>query len=569
MSGLQAVRFSALERRLGGFIGALWATYPKLRSLPAEGIDPPRRVNFGHGQVQVPERFRGVSDESSERLFYAALAHAGAHIHYTGARFIPGALKPMQIALVALVEDARVDHLAMREFPGLAKLFLPFHRAAPGNGTIAPILLARLSRALIDPRHRDGDAWVEKGRSLFFAAADDWRNPDISRRIGGLLGNDLGQMRVQFNPATYVVEPAYRDDNLGLWSPPDQSPGPPDSETFLEAARLVESDTQQPNSHREDDDAAPASAARPAAPTEETGVPIATYPEWDHAIRQYRPHWTTLRDYPPRTGAQADIDDIIAAHAPLAHRLETLIGGAMVSRPRRLRRQAEGDALDLDACIAAAIDLRHGVLPDQRVYTRMERQHRDLATLVLLDVSHSTNDHLPSAGPSVLALERAAAALLGDAMAGLGDHFAIHAFCSNGRNDVRYSVIKDFAAPFDDAAKQCLAGLRGALSTRLGAALRHAGSELGRQMTYRRLLLVVSDGEPSDIDIGDRRYLVEDARHAVQELAQRGIDAFCVGLDAGGDAYFNRIFGRNRTIQIDRLERLPEALPLIYLRLTA
>jgi len=168
----------------------------------------------------------------------------------------------------------------------------------------------------------------------------------------------------------------------------------------------------------------------------------------------------------------------------------------------------------------------------------------------------------------VLALERAAASLLGDAMQNLGDRFAIRAFCSNGRHDVRYAAIKDFANPFDDTSRRNLAGLNGALSTRLGAALRHAGAELAREVAYRRLLLVVSDGEPSDIDVGNRRYLVEDARYAVQELSRRGIDVFCVGLDATGND-FARIFGRHRTLQLDRIENLPETLPLIYLRLTA
>lgn len=539
-----------------------------------EGLDPPRRVTFGSGVVRVPERFRGVPESATSRHFNAAMAHVGAHIHYTRSRFQPAGLKPIQIALVSLIEDARVEQRAMRDFPGLRRLFLPFHVAEPASGGIAPALMARLSRALIDPSYRDEDDWIGKARAMFYAAADDWHDPAISRRIGGLLGNDLGQMRVQFNPKSYVVEPAYRDDNLGLWAFPDTPPDTPDSETMLEAAKVTPSDAAPPRTAPDSEPGSPANAARPAGKSDDTGTPIASYHEWDHAIGQARAQWTTVRDYPIRPGRLRAIDDIIETHAPLAHRLETLIRTARVSRPRRLRRQAEGDTLDLDACIAATISRRAGAQPDPRIYSRTERQHRDLATLLLLDVSHSTNDPLPSGGtggitPSVLALERAAAALLGDAMAGIGDVFAIGAFCSNGRHDVRYASIKEFAAPFDDAAKRRLAGLAGALSTRLGAALRHAGGELERQATYRRLLLLVSDGEPSDIDVGDRRYLVEDARHAVQELGQRGIDVFCVGLDAGGDSYFSHIFGRHNVMQIDRIERLPEKLPLLYLRLTA
>ena len=169
----------------------------------------------------------------------------------------------------------------------------------------------------------------------------------------------------------------------------------------------------------------------------------------------------------------------------------------------------------------------------------------------------------------MLSLERAATVLLSHAMAGLGDPFAIHAFCSNGREEVRYTRIKDFQTPFNEVTKARLAGLQSGYSTRIGAALRHAGAELESQLTHRRLLLVVTDGEPSDIDIKERRYLVEDARKAVQDLAHRGMDVFCVGLDSGGDSYLTRIFGRRSVVQIDRLERLPERLPMLYLRLTA
>jgi nitric oxide reductase activation protein len=113
-----------------------------------------------------------------------------------------------------------------------------------------------------------------------------------------------------------------------------------------------------------------------------------------------------------------------------------------------------------------------------------------------------------------------------------------------------------------------MAGLSGSLSTRIGAAIRHAGQELGRQIAHRRLLLIITDGEPWDIDVGDRRYLIEDARKAVMSLRHGGMDVFCVGLDSGGDNYLTRIFGRRNVLQVDRLERLPERLTMLYLRLT-
>jgi nitric oxide reductase activation protein len=260
---------------------------------------------------------------------------------------------------------------------------------------------------------------------------------------------------------------------------------------------------------------------------------------------------------------------LIAEYPDVLSRITKLIRSARVSQPSRMKRQPEGDRLDLEACIRATIDRRAGRPFEHRVYETTALRYRDLSVLLLLDISESTKDQVRGGDVSVLSLERAATVLLSVAMSGLGDPFAIHAFCSNGRNEVRCVRVKDFQAPFGDMTKARLAGLHSGYSTRIGAALRHAGAELERQLTHRRLLLVVTDGEPSDIDIKDKRYLVEDARKAVQGLAHQGMDVFCVGLDGGGESYLTRIFGRRNVLLIDRVTALPEKLPTLYLRLTA
>jgi nitric oxide reductase activation protein len=481
-------------------------------------------------------------------------------------------LKPVQIALVSLVEDARVEQRAIAVFPGLRRLWLPFHRAAPSAALIGPVLLARLSRALIDPDYHDDNGWVGKGQKLFFAAREHWGDPAMSRAIGGLLANDLGQMRVQFNARTYVAEPLYRDDNLGLWDFGDAATG--GLVEVYESVRIERSDNDR--GERQDEALSEETGAEPAgrvrlleSAEDEVGVPVARYPEWDYLIGADRADWATLVEFTTAPGDLRSVAGVLEKYPLLAGRITALIRSAKVSRPVRLRRQPEGDRLDLDACIAAAVSRRQGDAPDPRVYATLTRRHRDLSVLVLLDVSRSTNDLMLSARETVLAVERDATALLAHAMQGLGDPFAIHAFCSDGRSEVRYHRIKDFGSPYDDAAKRRLAGLSGKLSTRIGAALRHAGGELAQQATHRRLLLVVTDGEPSDIDVGDKRYLVEDARKAVRSLMHRGIDVFCVGLDGQGDSYLTRIFERRNVLQIDRVERLPEKLPMLYFRLTA
>ena len=129
--------------------------------------------------------------------------------------------------------------------------------------------------------------------------------------------------------------------------------------------------------------------------------------------------------------------------------------------------------------------------------------------------------------------------------------------------------LKIFKSEYDSSARAYLAGLQGKLSTRMGAAMRHATQDLIAQRTHRRLLLVISDGEPSDVDVEDQQYLVEDARKVVRSISRLGIDTFCVGLDGSGDSYLHKIFGRKNVAVIDKLDRLPEKLPMLYLRLTA
>lgn len=564
-----------VESRLKYYLDAVWGCRLPIREPPLNAPKQARRrPGFDGGVIRLPTAFPGYRGVRAEDLYRAAVAHIGAHVTYSTQRFEIGGLRPIQMALVSLIEDARVEHLAMREFPGLRRLWMRFHIAQATGAMTAPSLLARLARALMDPDFEDVDGFVQKGRELFHERENDWDNPALSREIGNKLGNDLGQMRVQFNAMTYVVEPPYRDDNLGLWVFDDEDmDNAMDAEQVLDSVRIEEQDDDSvpPDREREEFDESPDDDRKQVSieTVEMEGVPVARYPEFDYETGHERPDWTTVVEYVPKAGAAAVIEDTEERRADIVSRLSNLIRAARVSRHQRVRRQHEGEYLDIDACIEAAVSRRVGETPDPRIYGRWERRHRDLSVLVLLDVSESTNDRVVGGDVSVLESERDATALLAHAMADLGDPFAIAAFCSDKRDDVRYFRIKEFAQPYDSLAKAYLAGMEGGFSTRMGAAIRHGGHDLAGQSTHRKLLLVISDGEPSDVDVSDPDYLVEDARKAVHTLSQNGIDVFCVGLDSGIDSYLVRIFGRRNVVLIDRLESLPEKLPMLYLRLTA
>ena len=215
------------------------------------------------------------------------------------------------------------------------------------------------------------------------------------------------------------------------------------------------------------------------------------------------------------------------------------------------------------------IAIRMGEQPNPRITMRNVLNTRDLSVVVLLDLSESTNEFVGDSDKTILQLTREAATLVSTAIEGIGDPFALHGFASDGRHDVQYFRFKDFNQHFDDEAKSRLAGMKGGLSTRMGAALRHAGVHLHKQQEKRKLILLVTDGEPADIDETDPQHLRFDTKKAVEELYSTGVLTYCLTLDPHADAYVKRIFGENNYTVIENVERLPEQLPLLFASLTA
>jgi hypothetical protein len=546
--------FAECETMLGAFIAGLWGRAPRLKAGPANIT---RRTMIASGTVVMPSVYAGVAREDIRRLYRAAAAHAYAHLTLPTVLHPVGPLKPMQIALIGLIEDARIEALAIRQAPGLRHLWSGFHTAQPGGVKTAVSLMARLARALLDPNNADPDGFVEKGRALFAEASAKLADPLLSRAIGGLLGNDLGQMRLQFNAKTYAVEPAYRDDNMHLWELPET---PDDSLSLtVDTARSTNNDNSTNPAPGDDN---PAPSAREAAP-DERGDLLATYPEWDSSAGVERPAWTSLRDHMPRLRDPALTDQ---GEVILRAQINRLVRASVVGRTARQPRQQDGEELDLDAVIDAAVARRAGLPSDGRIYRDRRPRGRDLATLIIVDISQSTAA-IDASGQSVLAAERVAVGALASALEASGDCYALRAFASAGRDDVRLTRLKDFEEPLSDQVVARLAGLSSGLSTRLGAALRHSGAELAAQRTTRKMVLVLTDGEPSDIDVTHPQELVEDARRACRSLRQSGIDVFGIVMDPEGVGSASTIFGRHNTMYVRRLPELPSKLANVYFRL--
>ena len=474
---------------------------------------------------------------ANDRL--AAVAHAAAHRMFSTPHQPAAGLRPISQIVIASLEDARVEHLLAEQLPGARRWFLrglQLHRA---EGLGFADLLARMSRALWDEGWVDPNPWVHKARDSVreVVATQGWTNAAALRRVGAVLANDLGQMRVRLDLATYAEPTAYRDDNSWLWQ----------HEATSTDAQALEAAPANPRP-----DSGQAAPAIPESPR------IWTYPEWDHRTHHLRANWCTVLEHVVG----------VAACPPLQHRegATPLLRLPWARRHRqRVRRQLHGEALDLEACVRFAADRRQGSVDEPRLFQRQVRRRVSAAVLVLLDLSASTGDALPG-GSSMLALEKQAARLLAHAATVQGRRVAVHGFSSDTRHAVAYQHLLDFGEPLAEAEARLQAAVP-RHSTRLGAALRHAAALLAVQPAEQHLLLMLTDGAPSDIDVADPRYLVEDARHAVREARRRGVELACLATDPQAEAALGRMFGRRYIRIVQTPERLPAQLVALHERL--
>jgi len=490
------------------------------------------RSSFAAARLHLPRARLADAD--------ATIAHYYAHRRYGVGSFAVGGLKPIQIILASLFEDARVEQLAMRACPGLRHLWSPYISALSRGGSDIPALLRRLSAALFDPVWHDAHPWVDKARRLFIQhAMQPQQDSQASRYLGNLLGNDLGQMRLQFNWKSYVVEPSYRDDHRGLWVEESE---PHHIEIRRVAIRFDlhgESVAQLPIG--DDNNASSSEIGEWLAASPPIEAAIKTLPEWDYARGFFREHWVQVREQVAADGASEAVEKLRRNCASYRFSLQNLMASFDRQRSqitRRRRRLNQGDDLDLDACVNFMVEKQGGYFQNARVYGQRIVRPAPRSLVILIDASLSSGDEL-AAGFSVLDSTRMAALSLINAAVRNGDHVAAYAFCSDGRMAVRITPIKLFSQKVNDGTLYRLAGLQSSFSTRLGAALRYAHRVLVDELvdelvvdnsTMHKAILVFTDGEVNDIDCGDPAYLREDARHAVAQIQEENIEVSAVAF---------------------------------------
>lgn len=498
-----------------------------------------------------PARGRGAGGEgrvviSGLDRYRATLAHMVGHRRWSEAQ-IADNWSPFQRMAVEFFEDCRVDTLLIREYPGLARILLALHpkpaedACDPETTSCLRHRLAMLSRAFLDPDHGYVDGVLNDFAARFHALMA--QGESSTGEIASLALSYVAKTRrpsdqfarVHFDDT--IVD--YRDDNRQLWKFIEEG----DEEEAFDAKRKLE-------------------------PGEEIqGLPPRHYPEWDYASQTYRPDWASVYEGLHPSGHAADIDRLLAKHGALAKRLKKMLDLLKPQDKVRIRYQEEGSELDLDVAIRSLIDFKGGATPDPRINMSHRTDGRDIAVMLLLDLSESLNEKAAGSDQTILELSQEAVSLLAWSIDRLGDPFAIAGFHSNTRHDVRYLHIKGYSERWNDEVKARLAAMAAGWSTRMGAAIRHAAHYLAARPADKRLMLILTDGRPSDIDIHDERLLIEDVRQAVKELDRHGIFPYCISLDPRADEYVSDIFGYRYSV-VDNIQRLPEKLPELFMALT-
>lgn len=350
------------------------------------------------------------------------------------------------------------------------------------------------------------------------------------------------------------------EDPVGMQRPTDRDEDSAaeelaDAVSELPEARLVSSPSRPKEVLLSDD--TPASRAKRASAVLAREAQL-QYPEWDCKLGAYREPGATVHLSTAQEGQQEWVERTIAAHRAM---LELVRRRFEMLRARRirLRKQLEGEEIDLQACIDSYADFRAGLPMTQALYETCRPAKRDMAIMLLIDISGSTDGWI-SAHKRVIDVEREALLLVCIALQGLGEPYSVLAFSGEGPQRVTVRTVKSFEERFSDAIGRRIGALEPDAYTRAGAAIRHATATLMRQAAQHRLLLLLSDGKPNDMDEYEGRYGVEDMRQSVTEAKLQGVHPFCLTIDRQAAAYLPGVFGAHQYALLPKPQLLPTVL---------
>ncbi len=306
-----------------------------------------------------------------------------------------------------------------------------------------------------------------------------------------------------------------------------------------------------------------AGAASPALP----GLRVFLYDEWDGRIQDYRTRWCRVVEQVAPEGTEDFIGLVRSRYGGVVSLIRRYFEGIRPPGLRRMRRQADGEEVDIEAAVEALVERKAHISASEFVYIRRDRRDRDVAAVFLVDLSGSTGQQIGPGGARIIDVEKEGLVLLCEALEAIGDQYAVYGYSGQSRHDVQILVLKDFDERYGPSVWRRIDAVRPLVQNRDGAAIRHALRRLSERAAKVKLLVMLSDGRPLD-DAYQEEYALEDTKAALRETKALGVHPFCITVDREARGYLERMYGDVSYLIIDRVESLPERLPRIYKALT-
>jgi nitric oxide reductase NorD protein len=284
------------------------------------------------------------------------------------------------------------------------------------------------------------------------------------------------------------------------------------------------------------------------------------YNEWDFERQNYRKNWAVMRELDVRQQHDDFVPRTLEKYRGLVVSLRRTFE-ALRGEDRLLKKQPDGDNVDIDALVEAYADTRSGLEMSDRVFTKRHKLERNIAVMFMVDMSGSTKGWINDA-------EREALVLLCESLESLGDRYSIYGFSGMTRKRCEVYRVKQFDEPYDGTVRARISGINPRDYTRMGVAIRHLCHLLNQVEARTKLLITLSDGKPDDYDTYRGAYGIEDTRQALIEAKRDGIHPFCITIDSEARDYLPHMYGAVNYTVIDEVRKLPLKVSDIYRRLT-
>lgn len=390
---------------------------------------------------------------------------------------------------------------------------------------------------------------------------------------GDLLGKARGEGQAPRKQASRVEDNAgksgllvFRLENLFSWTEHIDVDRCGDDNDDVEAARAADDLDEIALSKKRKRKGGGLKLHLDLPPTDIDDIPLGEgikMPEWDFRRNELCKDFANVEMMQPRLQEPMDLPEHLL---PLAKKVRRQFEH-LRAEPQWLRQQTQGSELDLQACVDFQVERKLGQIHEPGLFMDRRRQHRDLSCLALADLSMSTDAHVNNER-RVIEVVGDSLMLFSEALSTAGDDFALYGFSSLRRHHVRMLEIKGFDQKYNASVCGAIQSLKPGYYTRMGAAIRRATQLLEKRPHRRKLLLLITDGKPNDLDLYEGRYGVEDTRQAVMEARRAGLIPFCITIDQQAGDYLPYMFGANGYTLIKEPVQLPTRLPQLYRLLT-